>query len=282
MVSIYTVCYIKPFFISIQKQQLDRHCKDEYQLKVINNGKDESIRTEIRKVCSDLKIECIDYDRSSTIPDFCSQSHCVALEYGLNNYIRKEDPENIIVIMDNDVFAFKDFSFIDLLNSKKIAGLYQQRNINNVEYEYFSAIFIMFKNDIDISEFSFFRGVGDTGSGTAELIKKYPSEYVKHTAAIDLETDYIFKGVVEQFPYQKQYKCQFIGGCFIHYYRGSNWAESDPNYHSNKLNFVINFLKDYTVYNINLNDKVLYSTAHADKGYNGVDYNYKNYKFNDK
>ena len=48
------------------------------------------------------------------------------------------------------------------------------------------------------------------------------------------------------------------------------------------LILAINFLKDCTVYNINLDDKVLYSTAHADKGYNGVDYNYKNYKFNDK
>ena len=47
-----------------------------------------------------------------------------------------------------------------------------------------------------------------------------------------------------------------------------------------KLKFVINFLKNYGDYNIHLDEFVSYSKAHADKGYNGVDYNYRDYKFN--
>jgi hypothetical protein len=280
MVNIYTVSYIKPFFIKIQKELLDKYCNDTYTLNVINNGIDYDTKIKIKNVCDSLKINCIEYNRPEFIEDYCSQSHCVALEHTLINYIKKDSADNITVIIDTDVFPFKNFSFIQLLNNKKIAGIYQQRDYDNIVSEYFTSIFIMFSNDIDISNFSFFNGIGDTGSGTFNLIKTYPAEYIKHTAAIDIETDYIFKNNKNKYPYLPKYRCQFIDDCFIHYYRGSNWSESCKYYHMSKLKFVINFIRNSYDYNINLNEFVSYSKAHADKGYNGVDYNYRDYKFN--
>jgi hypothetical protein len=271
---IYTTHYLKPEFIEIQHNQLKKYCIDLFELIVVNNGKDEEIENKINSECSRLNIKCINIQNKST-NHFCSQSHNVALEYTLKNHIIPDDKNNITVIMDSDIFAFKKFSFIEILNNKKVCGLYQQRDQN----EYFSAIFTLFYNNIDISRFSFFNGIGDTGSGTFTLMKENECELVKHTAAIDLESDYIFRSSNINPPYKEKYKCQFIHDCFIHYYRGSNWAESDPNYHDEKLKFVLSFLSNPDLYNIHLDDYVFYDKAHSNKGYNGVDRNYNNYKF---
>ena len=129
------------------------------------------------------------------------------------------------------------------------------------------------------NNFHFRNGVGDSGSGTYYLIEKYKTCYLNHTATIDIETDYIFTKNSSQYPYKKIYNCQFIDNSLIHYARGSNWCESDINYHTDKFNFMLNFLENNNEYTINLDDKVLYETAYTSKHYDGVGHNYKNYKF---
>lgn len=280
VINIYTVVYMKPEFIFMQTEYLKKYCTDNYKLWVINNGKDDATRRSIDQYCREYKAECIAFNRPPNVQEGCSQSHAVALEYALINFIKKANKNDITVIMDSDVFPFKQFSFITILNSKDIAGMYQQRMYKSgTEYVYLSAIFTMFKNSIDISNFSFHKGIGDTGSGTAELIQKYPTEFINHTAAIDIESEHIFRGEDVKKLYRKEYRCQFLANTFIHYYRGSNWAESDPKYHERKLDFVKAFLQNPEPYKINLDSTVSYSTAHSDKGHNGVDHNYKNYRF---
>lgn len=273
-VVIYSTYYIKPEFIEIQYNQLKKYCVNDFELIIINNGKDKEIENKINNECFRLNIKCINFENKSS-NHFCSQSHNVALEYALKNYVLFDSKDNITVFMDSDVFAFKKFDFIKILNNKKVGGLYQQRDQN----EYFSAIFTLFYNNINLDKFSFFNGIGDTGSGTFILMKENEYELVKHTAAIDIESKYIFKNQDIEYPYKEKYKCQFIHDCFIHYYRGSNWAESDPNYHNEKLNFILDFLNNPTKHGLYLDEYVLYDKAHSNKGYNGTDHNYNNYKF---
>lgn len=278
-VIVYTTHYIKPEFIKLQYEQFKKYCKDNYELVIVNNGKDSELEDQIRETALSLGLRCIDFEKRKDVPLFSSQHHTVCLENLLKNYIKKDDPQNLTVITDNDVFPFKSFSFLEIINGKKVGGMYQQRNYHGIEHEYVASIFMMFQNDVDMTDFSFHNGIGDTGCGTFTLLKKYETEFVKHTAAIDTEKDYIFTKNDNQFPYLEKYRCQFIHDCFIHYYRGSNWSESDPNYHEEKMNFLLSFLNDKDSYGINLDSKVCYGTAHSDKGYNGVDHSYRNYKF---
>jgi hypothetical protein len=278
-VIVYTTHYIKPELIELQYNQFKKYCKDDYELVIVNNGKNEDLESQIREECIRLKLRCIDFEKNKNVPLFCSQHHTVCLENLLNNHIKKDNINNLTVITDNDVFPFKSFSFLDIINGKKIGGMYQQRNYSGIEHEYVASIFMMFHNDVDMTDFSFHNGVGDTGCGTFTLLKKYETEFTKHTAAIDIEKDYIFKNNDSKYPYLEKYRCQFIHDCFIHYYRASNWSESDPEYHQEKMKFLLSFLNDENHYGINLDDNVCYSTAHSDKGYNGIDHNYKNYKF---
>jgi hypothetical protein len=278
MINIYVTNYNKPQFIPMQLAQLKKHCKNKFNLIIINNGVTPEMESEINQVCSSLKINSINFKKFANAPKYCSQSHTIALEYTLINYIFKADTEDITVIMDNDIFPFKDFDFVEMMNGKKVAGMYQQRVYDNVEHTYLSAIFTMFQNNVDMADFSFYNGYGDTGSGTTILMKKYETELIKHTAGIDMESEYIFRTATDV-PYLEKYKCQFIHDCFIHYYRGSNWMESDSSYHENKLNFVKSFLENTEKYNILLDEFVCYEKAHSEKSYNGIDNNYKNYRF---
>jgi len=280
MIKIYSIHYIKPEFVELQYHQFKKNCNDEYELIIVNNAFDDNTKNSIIDICKKFNINSIKITDNNS-EKFTSQSHFFALEYILQNYIKIDDTNNISVILDCDVFPFKKFSFIDILNGKKICGLYQQRNINNTSYEYLSAIFTIFHNDIDLSNFTF-NGIADTGSGTNILMKKYSTELVIHTAAIDIESDYIFTNNKLEYPYKQEYRCQFISNEFIHYYRGSNWSESDENYHNKKNLFLLNFINNYNIYKLNLDDVVLYDTAHSDKGLNGVDHNYNNYRYIEK
>jgi hypothetical protein len=279
MVNIYITYYIKPEFIDIQVKKLNQYCIDEFKINIINNGIDEFTKNTIKEKCQLLGVNCIEFNRPSYIPEYCSWSHSEAVDYIIHNYVEKDSKEDITVFVDSDVFSFNKFSFIELMKGQDIAGIHQQRTHNNINYDYLSAIFFIFKNSIDIPNFHFKRGVGDTGAGTYYLIEKYNTYYINHTATIDIETDYIFTKNSSQYPYKKTYTCQFIDTSLIHYARGSNWCENDINYHTDKFNFMLNFLENNNEYTLNLDDKVLYGTAYTDKHYDGVAHNYKNYKF---
>lgn len=278
-VSVYTTHYLKPEFVYLQKSYLDKWCMDDYSLVVINNGKDQEISNLITNVCNQLGLEMIEVENKSS-SQFCSQSHAVALERALPRI--KDCDSELKVIMDCDIFPFRKFSFYDIIRESKLAGLYQQRKYGDTEHEYLSAIFTIFHRDLDLTDFSFHSGVGDTGSGTGKLMKSYPTQLVNHTPAIDIESGYIFTKTGLPNEYRPSYRCQFIENSLIHYYRGSNWSESDPRYHESKLGFIIDFLNDPESYGLVLDDRVSYGTAHSDKGYNGIDHNYRDYRFIDE
>jgi hypothetical protein len=188
----------------------------------------------------------------------------------------------VIVIMYSDVFPYKDFSFKNILEDNLAAGLYQQRQ--DTQIEYLCPIFTLISNKANISDIDFsWKSYTDTGGMTDDWIKKYNinPKWVKHTAAIDIETDYIFPNTHPEFPYKKEYRSQFIEDTFIHYYRGCNWDEQRPEYHDGKFQFVKHFLENTNEYGMNLDDKVHYDKAHAEKGWEGNDFNYHGYKFID-
>ena len=281
MIKIYSTVYIKPNFIELQYEQLKKYCKDDFKFIIINNGVDANTFQEIMNMCEKHNLTYLNVlSKRKNIPEYSSNSHSVALEYTLVNYIKKDtDIVDINVIMDSDIFAYKEFSFIDIMNDNKLAGIYQER----YGHTYIAAIFMLFDGNLDLSNFSFHSGIGDTGAAVQTLMKDFNiiPEWINHTAAIDIESEYIFP-VKTKYPYMDKYKCQFIADAFIHYYRGSNWDNNDISYHKEKLEFIKYFLNNNKEYNINLDGNVNYPFAHAEKSYNGIDYNYNNYKYNIK
>jgi len=275
-VRVYITAYNRPEFIDLQVETFQRHCKDDYELFIINNSNTPHNTTLTIEKCNQYNLRHIEVSKKSNA-ELCSQSHAEALEYTLNHVIRKE-PADINVIFDNDIFPYQEFSFEKLLNGNLLGGIYQQRGI----YNYIAAIFIMMSGKLDLSRFSFHSGIGDTGSGVQSLMNDFniSPKYVNHTAKIDIEKDHIFKcqNIV---PYEESYRCQFIGDVFIHFYRGSSWDGYSERDHCKKFEFLINFLNRPESYCLNLDEYVNYPTAHSDKGRDGADNHYHNYRFID-
>lgn len=278
-VKLYITFYSKPEFIELQYKQLIKHCNDDFEYIIINNSKDEENDLAIKKFAGDNKIEVIPVDKNHSI---ANASHFVALNSAFNQKAKHDENFEIIVVMDSDVFPYKDFTFKSILEDNLAAGIYQQRQ--DTQIEYLCAIFTLISNKANISDIDFsWKTYTDTGGMTDDWIKKHniTPKWVKHTAAIDIETDYIFPTPHTEFPYKQEYRSQFIEDTFIHYYRGCNWDEQNPEYHNNKFQFVKYFLENVKEYDLNLDSKVHYDKAHAEKGWEGNDFNYHGYKFID-
>lgn len=277
MINVYSTAFTRPDFIELQYEYFHKYCTDDFKLIIINNGKTLEIENTIHDTCMRLNIEVINIEKNHEFP---SMSHFTAMNQILTNYIKPQKDWEISVIMDSDIFPFKKFSFKNILGNFQIGGMYQQRR--NLEIEYLCAIFLLFNNQLDITELDFsWKDGADTGGKTDDFLKKYniTPNWISHTAAIDIETDYIFQTNSKLFPYKPEYRCQIIAGCFFHYYRGGNWDNMPENYHIHKTKFLKHFLENVDEYNLNLDSNVHYSKAHAEKGWNGNDHTYNGYEF---
>lgn len=265
MVTIYSVYYNRPQFLSIQYNQLLKNCIDDFELVVLNNGIDEDTSKKISEECLKFNIKEIVFKQSDR-HHYSSHDHIQALHYLYHNYVNINNNSKIRVVMDSDIFAFCKFSFYNLLQDYDVVGLSM---IN-----YFSAIYTMYSNNIDLKGFEINDMCADTGSGTGKLILKHKTKGIVHTAPIRKEeAEYIFKNASKDcIKYDETWGFQFIGNCFLHYYRGTGWDNGDINYYNAKLNFVNHFLEHTDLYNINLDKNVSYETALVDQWLNPKKY----------
>lgn len=258
MVSIYVVYYNRPEFLPIQYNQLLKNCTDEFRFIVLNNGMTESIKDSISNECKNIGIQEIQFSQQDR-HHYSSHDHIQSLTHLYKNYVNIDTTSKIRVIMDSDIFAFCKFSFYDLMDKYDVVGLSM---IN-----YYSAIYTMYNNTVDLLGFEIDNRCADTGSGTGKLINKYKTKGIIHTAPIrEIERDYIFKNATkETITYDITWGFQYIGNCFLHYYRGTGWDNGNLDYYANKFLFLNHFLENVESYNINLDDSVSYETALVDQ-----------------
>ena len=276
-VKLYITFYSKPEFIKLQYEQLKKYCKDSFEYIIINNAKDEENERLIKEFAGNNRLEVIAVEKDNSS---ANSSHFVALNSAFNQKAKHDQNFEAIVVMDSDIFAYRDFSFLDILDNNLAAAVYQQRQ--NTEIEYLWPGFTILSNKANISDIDFsWKTYTDTGGMTDNWLKKYniTPKWVKHTAAIDIETEYIFTNPRARIPYKKEYRSQFIEDTFFHYYRGCNWDEQQPTYHIDKFNFLQHFLDHVDEYGLNLDEVVHYDKAQAEKGWEGKDFNYHGYKF---
>lgn len=228
MVSIYTTHYNKPEFIKLQYEYLKKWCTDDFEYVVINNGIDEYTAERISNECINIKEIKINQKNRQ---NYCSYDHIKCLEIIYKEHIAKDTHSDIRVVMDSDIFPFKEFSFYDIIQNYDMCGLYYDAG-----HEYCSAIFTAYSKNVNLQGFEICGGFGDSGSGTKNLINKYKNKWIKHTAPIrQKEIPYVFK---PDTLYKPDYGFHFIEECLVHYYRGSGWDTQhlEENYHVEKFN----------------------------------------------
>ena len=252
-VTIYTTHYNKPEFVQLQYEHLKKWCTDDFEYVVINNGIDEDTAQKISSECNDIKQITIHQDNRQ---QYCSYDHIKCLEVVYKEHISKDTNSEIRVVMDSDIFPFKEFSFYDIIQNHDMCGLYYDGG-----HEYCAAIFTAYSKKIDLEGFEICGGFGDSGSGTKNLISKYKNRWIKHTAPIKQEEiPYIFK---PNTLYKPEYGFHFIEESLVHYYRGSGWDTQHigQDYHTQKFNCLTDLLSNPDKYILGFPANVNYEYA---------------------
>jgi hypothetical protein len=244
MVKIYTVSYSRPDFIHLQFQQFQKYLEDEYSFTILNNAKDNREKQNISDACNQLGLECIVIDNTGYRADAAGLP---ALNYCIKNLVSKENPENVSVIIDSDVFLFKPFSFLKMAEGFDICTIYQQRVKTsfkfikkNIGYCWIAFLVLNHKHQ-NFNSLSLDAIIGLTDLGGASyyfLDKNNPSvKWVSHTADMEESGKVVFNEELVG-SYNKQFGFQVIHNAFIHYYRGSNWDGMNSDYHIEKTKFL--------------------------------------------
>lgn len=135
-VLIITHNYNRPDCTEIQVKTFKKFVKDDYEFVVFNNAQDPQKRQDIRNVCQKHSLRCIEipqeiHDRpylfrapqENKNHACCRVANCI--QYSLDVLGFKHD--DIVVIIDTDMFLIKPFSFRDFMRGYDLAGVPQRR-----------------------------------------------------------------------------------------------------------------------------------------------------------
>lgn len=140
-VTIYTLADKRPDFIELQYKTFKQYIKDDYEYVVLNNAiSSRKHRNEIRAICENLGITCVDVKKDKTFNTIAGETAIswwgsyvnanLACAYPLKwvwPEVCKNDKDNLAVIIDSDMFLCKPISFNDELGEKDAAFIIQYR-----------------------------------------------------------------------------------------------------------------------------------------------------------
>lgn len=145
---IITFSYNRPDFIELQHKLFQKFLQDEYEFIVFDDSQNSKITDEIKSVCQKYNIKYIKipqeiHDRPYLhrvanpwwLSEYNAPSvrNCNVVQYALD--ILGFDQEDLIILLESDVFLIKEFSFIKYMQNYDLAG-YNRSNdqYQNLEY----------------------------------------------------------------------------------------------------------------------------------------------------
>ena len=262
MVSVYVTHYNKVELLSLQYESIKKFCKEDVRYIVINNGIDTTTSLEISRISKELNLEEVVIRNNNKIK-MTAMHHKEALQYCYDNYISKDDA-GIRVVMDCDIIAFNTFSFNSFIGDADVAGI----QLGEEPSLYIASFISLYSKNVSFNNFNLASDIEfDSGVATENLVKKYKTKWLNHTAPIrEKEGLYFFKNAkFDALKYDQSFGIQFIENSLLHYYRGTGWDNGDVDYLQKKLKFIESFLESPDMYNVNLDDNVQYTSAHMDQ-----------------
>ena len=262
MVSVYVTHYNKVELLSLQYESIKKFCTEDVRYIVINNGIDTTTSLEISRISKELNLEEVVIRNNNKIK-MTAMHHKEALQYCYDNYISKDDA-GIRVVMDCDIIAFNTFSFNSFIGDADVAGI----QLGEEPSLYIASFISLYSKNVSFNNFNLASDIEfDSGVATENLVKKYKTKWLNHTAPIrEKEGLYFFKNAkFDALKYDQSFGIQFIENSLLHYYRGTGWDNGDVDYLQKKLKFIESFLESPDMYNVNLDDNVQYTSAHMDQ-----------------
>lgn len=277
----------RPEFLEMQWRLLEKFVLDDYELIVFNDALDPQFEEAIRKVCEDNHIQCVRFeqewhntdplneyiyrilkdpsnrydflfdlvDGELTLGGVAQQSsirHNHVIQYGLDHF--GYDHDDIVVILDHDLFPIKPVSIRKLLEKSPIVGV--EMKVSD-ELHYLWVPFVAFdptrlpnvralKFNCDIINHYFY----DTGAHTHHYLNANPEVVSEmHRRCYDKEFYHQPVQKLKEFGFQKE-EIQLIKsmpwpGCIEFYvdYNFLHYGVGSADYHPIKQAGVLSYLK---------------------------------------
>lgn len=268
-VLIITHAFNRPDFIEIQDKTFKKFLKDDYEFVVFSDANESQMQQRIHKICSRLHIQCVDipqeiHDRPylQRWPGEGYHSPSVrtsnAIQYSLNEFGFKHD--DIVVVIDSDMFLVKDFSIREYLGEAVLAGLPQDRDSKG--YLWNGLVFMNMPLLPDRCTLDFNCGKldntpVDSGGQIYHYLQKHPALAIKYMDSLHFNSDkpkqykqkFLDKRpfldiLARNFLLKKPDNIEFLlYGTFLHYRGGANWNQKSPEYHAQKTKLLNEYLK---------------------------------------
>ena len=138
-VLIITQNYNRPEFINLQIQCFNRFLEDDFEYVVFNDATEQYMADKISSICQENLIKCIriPQDERPIAPQICegkvswaSIRHAQALQFSIKHLAAMHN--DLVMLIDNDIFLLKRFNIRKFLGNADIGGLRQTPG--NIEY----------------------------------------------------------------------------------------------------------------------------------------------------
>lgn len=204
MVGIIIITYNCQALLRKQIARIGQHCRDKFEIIVIDNSTDKESIKHIKYICSLHHITLLKTDASSRNG---SGSHAFAANVAWQKYGKSYSH---FLFLDHDCFPIKNFSVEEVLGDKIIAGIGQEKSKT-----YLWPGCLMFKSGLEI-DFSTNHELGlDTGGMLYKIIEQAPDDI--------LYFDESYKENPEFNKNMYNFYSLIHNGMFMHFINGSGW-----------------------------------------------------------
>lgn len=251
---IMTHSYNRPEFIPWQHYGFQKFLKDDYRFVVFNDAPNQELQDEISKVCEDLYIRCIRVPQTiHKEPYYLPRQGGVAgasaecaetIQYMLDKM--GFDHQDIVVVIDSDMFLIRPFSIREYLQENQLAANPQVRYgaHENIHYLLPNLMVFNMTNLPDKETLNFNLGIideimVDTGGYTHFYLKAHPQlkwiANTLHPRPIDIEKPDLnpeirkhiqahpkLCNLITKLPIDVEF---YIDYAFFHFKAGSNWNQ---------------------------------------------------------
>jgi glycosyltransferase involved in cell wall biosynthesis len=202
--AIIIITYNNSKLLRKQIERIERHCKDQYEIVIVDNSTNKQEAQAIKYICSINKCIHLKTDASSKNG---SGSHAFAANVSWITYRKNYD---YFFYLDHDCFPIKDFSVENILSDKIMAGIGQEKSKT-----YLWPGCLMFKAGLDIDFSTNHEHQLDTGGNLYKIIEQAPDDIIYF--------DEVHKENPEFTKNMYNFYSLIMDGTFMHFINGSGW-----------------------------------------------------------
>jgi hypothetical protein len=237
----------RPDLLPIQVESIRKNLKNNHEIVVIHDSRNCDYVKEFEDICNNFQIKF--YHHDSKPGKDPSRYHGEVIQWAYDNIIKIEYADDLILILDHDMFMIKELDLIEYFGDNDILGRHQNRG--TVEYVWPGLVMFKYQSIKNIN-FNFYPGVYfdqvlDTGGGTSYILNNQNIKY-KPT---DCEYPSSYKGINlldEKINLGYGFELH-LNGSFLHFRNACGWHNNMtivPNDHDKKevLEYILSNVVD--------------------------------------